>query len=141
MLVCFFTSQSLFAQLPVTPQPVVTRPVFAQLPKKFECDFSTLQKMSAFHKTDKISLQLGKLQFAGEVVEKVQRSSGVVSMNVRSSNYPGALLNISIITNANNTQKIIGRIIHPQSDEVIIITEENNHYFLVKQPRETFMTE
>ena len=77
----------------------------------------------------------------GEVIARVQRTENLQSINIRSTNYPGALFNISIITQADNSKKISGRIIHPQSGDVLILTEENNRYFLRKQSVKFFMTE
>lgn len=142
LVVCIFAFQSISAQLqPVTQKPVQKAFTLAQLPEKLECNSSLLQKLSAIRKSENISLPLGNFEFAGQVTDKVQRSAGVVSMNIRSTNFPGALFTLSVITEADNTQKLVGRIINPQSDEVLILTEENNKYFLVKQARNLFMTE
>lgn len=142
LVVCIFAFQSLSAQLqPVTQKPVQKALTLAQLPEKFECNSSLLQKISAIRKSENISLPLGNFEFTGQVTDKIQRSAGVVSMNIRSTNFPGALFTLSVITDANNKQKLVGRIINPQSDEVLVLTEENNKYFLVKQARSLFMTE
>lgn len=142
LVVCIFAFQSINAQLqPVTQKPVQKALTLTQLPDKLECNSSLLKKLSAIRKSENISLPLGNFEFAGQVTDKIQRSAGVVSMNIRSTNFPGALFTLSVITDADNTQKLVGRIINPQSDEVLVLTEENNKYFLVKQARNLFMTE
>jgi hypothetical protein len=142
LVVCVVAFQSINAQQPAIAKPGVAKTLsLTQLPQKLECTFPALQKFAAFRKSETVSLPVGDFQFTGQVVDKVQHAPGVVSMNIRSSNIPGAIFTVSVITEANNTQKLVGRIINPQSDEVLVLTEENNRYFLVKQPRSLFMTE
>ena len=142
LVVCIFAFQSISAQQPIAQRPATGKALsLTQLPQKLECNLTNLQKLSATRKSENISLLLGNVEFAGQVVDKVQRSAAVVSMNIRSTNFPGALFTLSVITQADNTQKLVGRIVNPQSDEVLVLTEENNRYFLVKHPRELFMTE
>jgi hypothetical protein len=143
LVACIFAFQSISAQQqPVTQQPVTSKPLtLAQLPSKLECNIPALQKLSTFRKSENVTLSLGNYEFAGEVVEKIQSAAGVLNMNIRSTNMPGALCTISVITDENNAQKLVGRIINPKSDDVLVLTEENNRYFWVKQPREHFMTE
>ena len=75
------------------------------------------------------------------LTEKVQRSPGITSINIKLSNYPGALFNITLNTESGYTSKMNGRIIHPQSGDVLILTEENSTYYLKKQLQKFFMTE
>ena len=77
----------------------------------------------------------------GVLTEKVQRSPGITSINIKLSNYPGALFNITMNTESGSAGKINGRIIHPQSGDVLILTEENSTYYLKKQLQKFFMTE
>jgi hypothetical protein len=143
LVACVLAFQSISAQQqPVTQRPGLNKAfTIAQLPQKLECKFPALQKFAAFRREDLISLPLGNFEFTGKVIDKVQQATGVMSMNIRSTNIPGALFTVSVITDANNTQKLVGRIINPQSNEVLVLTEENNRYFFVKQSRELFMTE
>src|SRR5438105_679377 len=105
LAVCIIATQSLSAQQPVTTSPALNKPqLLTQLPQKLECNLPAVQKLSAFRLADKISLQFGDVPFAGEVVDKVQRSAGVLTMNIRSTNFPGSLFTISIIKEADNTQ-------------------------------------
>jgi hypothetical protein len=143
LVVCLFVSINVAAQDPsLVKQQIPDKPLlFAALPEKFECTLPELEKASASRTDDKVSLQFGKFIFTGKVIARVQRSENVQSINIRSTNYPGALFNISITTQADNSKTISGRIIHPQSGDVLILTEENNRYFLRKQPQKFFMTE
>lgn len=142
LVACIFAFQTTSAQTqPITQKPVLNKAAtLAQLPSKLECNVPALQKLSSIKKSENVTLTLGDYEFAGEVVEKIQRTAGV-SMNIRSTSMPGAFCTVSVITDADNTQKLVGRIINPKSDEVLVLTEENNRYFWVKQPKAYFMTE
>ena len=145
LVACIFAYQSITAQQqPVTlnQKPVLSKATtLSQLPPKLECNFSAMKGLSAHRISDKINMTLGDFEFSGELVEKIQSAAGVLNLNIRSTNMPGALCTISVITDENNSQRLVGRIINPKADEVLVLTEENNRYFWVKQPREHFMTE
>jgi hypothetical protein len=143
LVVCICAFQSISAQQqPINQKPVLNKALtLAQLPQKLECNLPALKKLSSTRLSDNVALTLGNYEFAGEVIDKVQHTTGVVSMNIRSTNMPGAFCTVSLITQADNSQKLIGRIINPKSDEVLILTEENNRYFWVKKPKAHFMVE
>ena len=139
---CLVASPCIFAQQAVSKPTDFNKPVFfSQLPKKIECTLPALQKLPGARVADNVLLQMGDVQFAGQVVEKVQHTADLLSMNIRSSNFPGAFCTISVITEADHSQKMVGRIVNLQSDEVLVLTEENNQYFWVKQPRQFLLTE
>jgi hypothetical protein len=136
----FFAVQTLSAQQPVT-KPVTGKPVFSKLPTKIECAATTLKTIPQANLREKISFQFGDIQFAGEVVDKVQRAPQVLNMNIRLTNYPGALFTLSVVTDDNKKQRLVGRIVDPAADEVLVLTEENNRYFFVKEPKEFLITD
>ena len=140
---CIFAFQSISAQQqPITQKPALNKASsIAQLPEKLECNLPALKKISSTRISDKVAMTLGNYEFDGELVERTQQSAGVVSLNIRSTNMPGAFCTVSVITGADNTQKMVGRIINPKTDEVLVLTEENNRYFWVKKPKEHFMVE
>lgn len=141
LVVCLVLTHIATAQVTLK-QHIPDKPLqFSQLPEKFECNLEALNKVSASRTSEEISLQLGKLTFTGQVAERVQKSPGVESINIRSTNFPGALFNISIHNQPDHTQKITGRIINPQSGDVLVLVEENNRYYLQKVPQKFFMTE
>lgn len=143
LVVCLLASSVAAAQEPpFVKQQIPDKPLlFSALPEKFECSLPELEKLSNSRTSSDISLRFGKVSFTGEVVARVQRSANVESINIRLTNFPGALFNLSITTQADNSKKISGRIIHPQSGDVLVLTEENNRYYLHKQPQKFFMTE
>ena len=141
LVACLVASQAIIAQQPVVkstdPQKAAS---LAALPKKIEFAIP-VQKIPTFRVAEKISLPLGDSQFTGEVVDKVQHAAGVLSMNIRSTNFPGTFCTISIITEKDNTQKLVGRIFDPHGSEALVLTEENNRYYWVKEPLRLLMTE
>jgi hypothetical protein len=145
LVACTFAFQSITAQqqtVTLNQKPVLSKATtLSQLPPKLECNISAIKGLSAHRISDKINMTLGDFEFSGELVEKIQSAAGVVNMNIRSSSMPGALCTVSIITQNDNTQKLVGRIINPKSDEVLVLTEENNRYFWVKKPKQYFMVE
>ena len=145
LVVCMFAFQSISAQQqPITRNqlPTLNKATnFSQLPSKLACNSSVIKGLSARRISDKINLALGDYEFSGELVEKVQSTAGVVNMNIRSLSMPGALCTVSVITQNDNTQKLAGTIINPKSDEVLVLTEENNQYFWVKKQKQYFMVE
>ncbi|THU33506.1 hypothetical protein FAM09_25495 [Niastella caeni] len=143
LVACIFAFQTLSAQQqPITQKPALNKALsLAQLPEKLECNLPALKKISSTRISEHVALALGNYEFAGEVVDRTQQSAGVMSMNIRSTNIPGAFCTVSVITDADNTQKLVGRIINPKSDDVLVLTEENNRYFWVKQPKQFFMVE
>ena len=115
------------AQDPLFKERVPQKPLlFANLPTKLNCDRPELEKLLHTVISQNISLKLNdKLLLKGEVIEKNELSSGVQHMNIRLSNFGNALLNITITNQADNTNKIVGRIIHPKNGDALVIAEEN----------------
>jgi len=143
LVACLVASQAMFAQ---QPQPVAKPTDFhkavslAELPKRIEFALS-IQKIHTFRLADKVSLPMGDSEFTGEIVDKAQPAAGVVSMNIRSINMPGTFCTISIVTDSDHTQKIVGRIFNPHGTEALVLTEENNRYYWVKQELRLLMTD
>jgi hypothetical protein len=141
---CVLASHTSTAQEPIAVrQTLLNKPlVFSRLPERSACNSAELQKVFYNKKTDSISLKLSaQLTFEGEVIEKVQHTPGSLSINVRSVNYPGSILNITFTSRPGKSPKITGRIFNPQSGDVLLLTEEKDQYFLLKQPQQFFMTE
>ena len=141
---CLCTTRISSAQeTPPLNQNAPDKPLlFAQFPDRIECSVSDLQKIFASAIAEDISLGCGKtLVFTGKVVDKVQKTSRIISLNIKLTNYDNALLNISFLKQPDNSQKIIGRIIHPGHGDVLVLTEENKRYYFIKQSQRFFMAE
>jgi hypothetical protein len=116
--------------------------LFAKLPSKLACNRPELEKVLRYKKSEQISLKLSdNLVLSGEVIEKTEATPGVQNVNIRLSNYGNALLTVSIFTNPDNTNSIVGRIIHPRHAEALVISEENGKYYVTKHKMEFFMVE
>ena len=115
---------------------------FAGLPDRFECSYSALRQLFVAEINDEITLQLTRnLSFHGIVATKLQRDANVLSVNIFSSNFPGTLLNISLIRNANQTEKIIGRFINPKKGDVLLIEQEKNRFYITKDLQKFVMSD
>jgi len=143
LVACIFAFQTISAQqLPVSQKPTLSKAsTISQLPMKLGCNVPALKQLSSSRISEKVALSLGDFEFNGELVDKAQPSAGVTSMNIRSTSIPGAFCTVSVITAADNSQKLVGRIINPKTDEVLVLTEENNQYFWIKKPKQFFMVE
>ncbi len=116
--------------------------LFASLPSKSTCSRPELEKILQYAKSDQISIKLSdNLILSGEVIEKVETSPGIQNINIRLSNYGNAILNVSIFSQQDNSNKIIGRIIHPKHADAVVIAEENGRYYITKHKMEFFMVE
>lgn len=143
IVVCSFSGITTKAQTPVAvKQQLPDKPLqFSSFPDKFECNFSVLENLGTARATEKVSFQFGKTVFDGNITERVQASPTVTSINIRSTSFPGALFNLCIQVQPDNTKLLSGRIINPQSGDVLVLVREDGRYFLQKQPQKFFMTE
>ena len=141
VVLCLFVATAASSQKPVPVQQSDKPLLLSQFPDKSECNVSALKNMFSSRSNDNVSIELGKLVFTGQIIEKVQQSPQVLSMNIRSSNISGAVFNLSVITMPDNTQKFIGQIINPKAGDVLVLMEENNRYILEKKPLKFFMTD
>jgi hypothetical protein len=134
---------SLIAQetVPVR-QTIPDKPlIFSQLPDRIDFSFADIEKIFRAEKASAITLHLSAATLSGVITEKVQRSPGSTSYNIKLSNYPGALLTISLINEQGQKQKVRGRIVHPQSGDVLLLVQENEHFYFEKKQQKYFMTE
>ncbi|MET0244562.1 MAG: hypothetical protein ABW174_13880 [Flavitalea sp.] len=116
--------------------------IFSRLPEKFELSTRTLKNIFNLNLNDEIDLPLpGGNAFRGTVSSKVQRDENVLSVNIMSSNFPGTLLNISLITHPDKTEKMIGRFLNPRSGDVMLIEKENERYVVTKDLQKYVMAE
>lgn len=143
LALCVFKCLLSSAQGPVSvKQQIPDKPLlFFQLSERTECNSADLEKIISAKISDNISFPLGNTFFAGEVVAKVQVNSEVLNINIRSSNFNGALFTLSVKALRGNSQKLMGRIIHPQHGDLLVLIEENNKLYFHKQQQKFFMTE
>ena len=142
LFACICSGMMTLAQDPLLKDGKAQKPqLFASLPSKTACNQLELEKISHFLKSEQVSIKLtDNLTLSGEVIEKVE-SAGIQNVNIRLSNFGNALLNISITSQADRTNRIIGRIIHPKHADALVIAEENGKYYVTKYKMEFFMVE
>lgn len=144
LVVCLFATAHARAQQPLpVQQHLPERPlVFRSLPEKLECRPGDLQQLFTGNKTDRVALSaFGTGLFAGQVMARAQNAPGVESVNIRLTNYPGSILHLSSITQPDHTTVLRGMIVNPRGGDILVLTEENGHYFFQKKARQFFMVE
>jgi hypothetical protein len=116
--------------------------IFSALPERFECATAALKQVFSAQLNDAISIPLpGNRFFKGVVKARVQRDANVLSVNVHSTNFPGAMLNLSLIIQPDKTEKIIGRVLNPQKGDALVIERVNDRYFISKDLQKFVMTD
>ena len=133
-----------FGQEPIpVKQQIPDKPlIFSQLPERSFCNADELVQLFRIPVSSSIIIHLnGNLPLRGVITENIQRSPGTTSINIRLSDYAGALFNISLIEKPGYLPMLNGRIVHPQSGDVLVLTQENNQYILQRKAQKFFMTE
>ncbi len=73
-------------------------------------------------------------QFAGEVISAASKyNNRIISVVIRSSNFPGACLTVSKLTAENGTVSYTGRIISKEHGDVYVLQEEKGLFSLIKK--------
>lgn len=130
-----------YGQGPVpVKQQIPDKPfLFSQFPEKTYCSSQDLLRLFKLEAASNTTIQLtGAQALRATVIEKIERNASVTSINVRLTEYKDALFNL---TYNSQTNKINGRVIHPQSGDVLVLTEEGGRYYLKKELQKFFMTE
>ena len=138
------SSKTVSAQEPIPVKQVITdKPLlFSKFPERTICNKPELEQLLLTAISDNINLTFGNnLSLKGVLIEKIRRANHVYSVNIKLNDYPGALLNLSFVMNEFDITGIKGRIIHPQYGDVLVLTEENQQYYFIKQNQKYFMTE
>jgi len=138
-LIClsvFFVCLKTNAQTPPVREPDMNRPtLFQNLPEKISCrnnDLSALLQ-SEIGRTVSI-LFTNNIYFQGTVSSVASHfDNNLLSVVVRSTNFPGAALSFSKVTKENGTVSYAGRIISFQHGDAYEIHQENGEYFFVKK--------
>lgn len=116
--------------------------IFTQLPERSICITEELQALFRASLSASVNIHLtGSSILRGEVTSKIQRSTGITSINIKLSDYPGALFNISLNEQPGHLPEMNGRIVHPQAGDILVLIRENNQYYLQKKLQKFFMIE
>jgi hypothetical protein len=140
VMLCAYTVRSQVT--PPVNQQVSDKPLlFTSLPQKLECNLEEVDRLFMAEPSQKLQLQLNnQLQLDGIITEKVRRSPEVLSVNFKTSNFDGALFNISRIIQ-NGTIRYSGRIINKENGDVLTLVKENEKYYFTKISQRFSMVE
>jgi hypothetical protein len=138
--VLFFYAQAQIS--PPTRKLLPDKPsLFSKLPELFEVSSLFMEKLFAGPDSGTVRIPIGNNFFEGSITEKIQQNPHAVSINIRSSNFDGALLSISRITYGDFSVKYIGRIVSIHYGDVFLIEQQNNTLYFKRQQQSIVITE
>ena len=119
-------------------EPNYNKPkLFQNLPDNIPVSMDNITNLFGSPTGRSVSLNLSDrspFQFEGDVVSSVSKYENTIqSVVIRSTNYNGARLNISRITDENGNISYTGRIISMQHGDVYELKKVNDEYMLVKR--------
>lgn len=111
--------------------------LFQGLPEKIQVSKDNLSSLFSEQVGRTVSLDLSNDEsflFTGDVVSTVSKyENSIQSVVIRSTNFPGARLTVSKITDANGNISYTGRIISMQHGDLFELKNDNNQLVLVKR--------
>lgn len=122
---------------PVT-EPDYNKPrLFDNLPKTIPVNLTEINNLFASEVGSKTSIGLSaaaNIKFDGEVVSSASKyGNSIQSVVIRSSNFNGARLTISRITNPEGVVSYVGRIISFQHGDLYELQNQDGQFVLVKK--------
>ena len=131
-LCSFGQSQELRANGPNGYKPKL----FQSLPENISVNAANLNNLLNTPVGHSVSINLSdnsQFQFEGEVVSASSQENNIQTIVIRSTNYNGARLTLSKITNADGTILYSGRILSFQHGDLLELKNQAGHYILVKR--------
>ena len=132
----FFVCLGVKAQKPPVREPDNNRPkLFQNLPEKINCKINELTPLLELETGKPVSFLFTNNTYFRGIVSSVASHSenSLVSVVIRSTNFPGAALSFSRIIKEDGTVSYNGRIISFQHGDAYEINQENGRYFFVKK--------
>ena len=132
----FFICLQSNAQTPPVREPDMNRPsLFQNLPNKISCRINDLSALLESEVGKPVSFSfVTNLNFQGVISSVASKfDNTLLSVVVRSTNFPGAALSFSRITKEDGTFSYVGRIISFQHGDAYEISLENGEYYFVKK--------
>ena len=132
-----FCSSGQNAKIPIN-EPDLNKPkLFENMPDKIPVSLDNLNRLlnESVGRTVNISLSEGRqFQFEGQVVSKASKyENSIQSVVVRSTNYNGATLTISRITNTEGVVSYTGRIMSFAHGDLYELQKQDGNFVLVKR--------
>ncbi len=131
------SSAQIGSNVPIN-EPNYNKPLlFQSLPDNIRLDMASVNNLFNYVVGNAISTDLAQstgFRFDGQVVSSVNKyDNKIVSVVVRSTNYPGAVLNISRVTDDNGSISYTGRIISMQNGDLFELKNIDNQFVFVKR--------
>ncbi|MEJ7767628.1 MAG: hypothetical protein WKF89_07435 [Chitinophagaceae bacterium] len=138
---CYFRSTAQLSP-PIRQNNTEKLSLFSRLPEKFLLDKASIEKLFTSPVSGTVKILLAdNTFFEGTVTEIVQKNLNVASINIKSSNFDGALLTISKTTYENKSVKYAGRIVSMRYGDVLTLTNKNNQFIFSKEKQSLYMVE
>lgn len=144
LVVFLCVSMSATAQQAISVQQhrTVHPAVFQNLPNSFEADQTALKKAFSASINDTVRIRLSRQhEFTGVVIDKVQQSPTLLTINIRSLQFAGALMHMSLNSAPDVEQPVRARILHPKKGDVMLLTMENSKYIFRKEEQQFHLAE
>jgi hypothetical protein len=132
-------STTVVAQTNTVPlnEPDYNKPrLFQSYPEKISVNTDAFSNLftAAVGSTVDANLSGSSFRFSGEVVSAASKyDNRIISVVIRSSNFPGACLTLSKLTSDNGTVTYTGRIISKAHGDVYVLQQENGLFSLIKK--------
>jgi hypothetical protein len=111
--------------------------LFQSLPENISVSVDNLNNLVNTPVGNSVSVNLSdatKFQFEGQVVSSsTKEDNNIQTVVIRSTNYNGARLTLSRITNADGTITYSGRVLSFQHGDLLELKNQNGHFILVKR--------
>ena len=128
LLLCLTTAAA-FSQKSTSGKPQV----FAAYPNSIAVAENILQNMFTAIPGETISLSFSEeFAYTGTVLSNDIKYNNLQSVIIKSAAYQNSLLQLSKITNTDNSFSYVGRIINPEAADGFELKKENNSYRLQK---------
>jgi hypothetical protein len=130
------------AQPPV-PAILPEKPaLFSDFPETFSISTLAIQKIFTGESTGFIKIPANEYGYLeGYVLEKVRRSSNLISINIRVTNYDGALFTVSKISSQDGKVTYTGRIVHRNYNDVLTLIQTDEKIMMRKEKQSLFLVE
>jgi hypothetical protein len=143
LLCCLLCNLSMAqSKLPLRQTLPNKSPLFSKLPQKVTANKLHIDRLFSIADEGYIKIPLADNNyFEGVVLEKVRKNPNVISMNVKLTNYEGAMLTVSKIVNDDQTVNYVGRIVSIKHGDIYMLTFEDNKYYFTKQMQSLLLVE
>jgi hypothetical protein len=115
-------------------QPDLSKPdLFSQAPEKVALESSQIAVLLSASVGEPVVISLPSFRFEGTVISTVSKyASSIESVVIRSSNYHGATLTLTRITEPSGNISYTGRILSMNHGDLYQLKQVNNELLLVK---------